>query len=130
MNAAHPEYVVTRTDAGADLNYHCPCGCYAGFALDRSVAEQPAESCCCGRTMLAGRGATERLRAVLPGEDYAFDEQIIEMPWGQPVGGGAGNAAGRGARFGRCACRRRCRHRPRPRVPHGHQPGDRCRLGE
>lgn len=85
MTATRPEYVVTRTDAGADLNYHCPCGCYAGFALDRSVAEQDPESCCCGRTMLVGREAAERLQAFLPAdENYAFDAQTVAMPWGQP----------------------------------------------
>lgn len=86
MTATHPEYDITRTDAGADLNYHCPCACYAGFALDRSVAEQDPESCCCGRTMLVGRDATKRLQAFLPAdENYAFDEQTVEMPWGQPL---------------------------------------------
>jgi YHS domain-containing protein len=85
MTATHPEYVITRTDLGADVNYHCPCGCYAGFALDRSLAEQDPESCCCGRTILVGRDAPQRLRAFLPdAENYALDEQTVEMPWGQP----------------------------------------------
>lgn len=86
MTATHPEYIITPTPVGADVNYQCPCGCDAGFALDRSVAEQEPESCCCGRTILVGRDASSRLRAFLPeAETYALDEQTVEMPWGQPV---------------------------------------------
>jgi YHS domain-containing protein len=70
--ATHPDYIVTRTEAGADVNYQCPCGCYAGFALDRSVAEQTPESCCCGRTILVGRDATKRLLAFLPDAEVAL----------------------------------------------------------
>ena len=84
MTATHPSYVVTRTDLGADVNYQCPCGCYAGFAFDRSVASQLPESCCCGRTMLVGTGASDRLLAALPdAESYGLDEQPVTMPWGQ-----------------------------------------------
>ena len=86
MPATHPDYIVTRTEAGADVNYQCPCGCYAGFALDRSVAEAAPESCCCGRTILVGRDATQRLLTFLPQPDtYALDEQSVAMPWGQPL---------------------------------------------
>jgi copper chaperone CopZ len=83
----HPEYRVTRTEAGADINYSCPCGCDAGFALDRSQAEQSPESCCCGRNILAGRDAAARLRATLEDESafYPLDVQMVTMPWRQPV---------------------------------------------
>ncbi len=77
-------YTVTRTDAGADVNYQCPCGCTAGFALDRGQAEQAPESCCCGRQLLVGTSAGERLRVTLDG-GYAFDVQTLTMPWGQPL---------------------------------------------
>jgi copper chaperone CopZ len=77
-------YTVTRTDAGADVNYQCPCGCTAGFALDRSRADQDPESCCCGRQLLVGARAGEQLRARLDA-DYAFDVQTLTMPWGQPL---------------------------------------------
>lgn len=81
-----PTYTVTATDKGADLNYSCPCGCTAGFALDRSVGDQHAEGCCCGREMLvAPANAEARLKAGLSGGDYRFDLQTVEMPWGQPM---------------------------------------------
>ena len=82
----HPSYRVTRTEAGADLNYDCPCGCTAGFAFDRSQAEQTPESCCCGRTMLVGAGAAERLRGSIDAGGYhPIDVQTVTMPWGQPM---------------------------------------------
>jgi len=81
-----PTYRVTRTEAGADVNYECPCGCTAGFAVDRARAEQAPESCCCGRTLLVGRDAEARLRATLDRpDDYTIDVQAIAMPWGQPL---------------------------------------------
>lgn len=81
-----PTYTVTASDKGADINYSCPCGCTAGFALDRSVADQHAEGCCCGRQMLvAPADAEARLKADLESGDYRFDLQTIEMPWGQPM---------------------------------------------
>ena len=85
--ATHPDYTVTKTDAGADLNYKCPCSCDAGFAFDRSQAEQAPEGCCCGRTMLVGRDAAARLSAALDDADayYPLDVQTVTMPWGQPV---------------------------------------------
>jgi copper chaperone CopZ len=81
-----PAYRVTRTEAGADVNYACPCSCDAGFALDRAKAAQDPESCCCGRQILVGRDAEERLRSALetPGA-YRYDVQTLEMPWGQPL---------------------------------------------
>ena len=81
-----PSYRVTRTDVGADVNYACPCSCEAGFALDRSKAEQEPESCCCGRQILVGREAETRLRGALhePGA-YRIDHQSLTMPWGQPI---------------------------------------------
>ena len=84
MSVTHPTYIVTRTDAGADVNYQCPCGCDAGFAFDRSVAEQAPESCCCGRTILVGVSPRAPVLAFLPAPDTCdLDEQAIEMPWGQ-----------------------------------------------
>ncbi len=81
-----PTYTVTATDKGADINYACPCGCTAGFAFDRSVADQHAEGCCCGRQMLvAPTDAEVRLKGGLNGGDYRFDLQTVEMPWGQPM---------------------------------------------
>jgi copper chaperone CopZ len=81
-----PSYRVTRTEVGADVNYACPCSCEAGFALDRSRAEQDPESCCCGRQILVGGSAEARLRAHLetPGT-FRFDLQTLTMPWGQPI---------------------------------------------
>ena len=81
-----PSYRVTKTDAGADVNYACPCSCEAGFALDRAKAEQDPESCCCGRQILVGRDAEVRLRAALEAPDgYRYDRQALTMPWGQRV---------------------------------------------
>jgi len=81
-----PEYRVTRTDTGADVNYACPCSCEAGFAFDRSRAEQQPESCCCGRQLLIGVEAGARLRSGLDAPDgYRLDIQEIAMPWGQPM---------------------------------------------
>lgn len=81
-----PVYRVTSSDAGAEINYDCPCGCVAGFAFNRATAKQEPESCCCGRTMLAGRNASERLQSpVGDAGDFAFDIQTFTMPWGQPV---------------------------------------------
>ncbi len=83
---APPMYRVTPTDAGAEINYDCPCGCVAGFAFNRAIASAEPESCCCGRTMLAGRSAEERLRSGLSQPDaYHLDVQTLTMPWGQPM---------------------------------------------
>jgi copper chaperone CopZ len=81
-----PEYRMSATDKGADINYACPCGCEAGFALDRSNAAQQAEGCCCGRELLvAPADAEARLRADVEGEGYRVDVQDVTMPWGQPM---------------------------------------------
>jgi copper chaperone CopZ len=81
-----PTYTVTATDKGADINYACPCGCTAGFALDRAVADQHAEGCCRGKQLLvAPANAEDRLRAGLNGGEYRLDVQQITMPWGQPM---------------------------------------------
>lgn len=81
-----PEYSVTATAVGADVNYACPCGCDAGFALDRSQADQHADGCCCGRQLLvAASGAEQRLRAGLDSDAYRIDVQAVTMPWGQPM---------------------------------------------
>lgn len=84
--ATHPEYRVKRSDAGAEVNYDCPCSCVAGFAFNRAQADQEPESCCCGRTMLVGARAADRLRASLddPASYYDIDVQTAAMPWGQP----------------------------------------------
>jgi len=85
-DAGAPSYRVTPTDAGAEINYDCPCGCVAGFAFNRAVSAAEPESCCCGRTMLVGRTAEERLRGTLAkAEAYDFDVQMVTMPWGQPM---------------------------------------------
>jgi copper chaperone len=82
---AAPTYRVKPSDAGAEINYDCPCGCTAGFAFNRALASQEPESCCCGRTMLVGRDAAERLRSAVEGAgEYTFDIQTVTMPWGQP----------------------------------------------
>jgi hypothetical protein len=81
-----PAYRVTPSNAGAEINNDCPCGCVAGFAFNRALAEQEPESCCCGRTMLVGRHAVNRLQAHLHGVGhFAFDVQTVTMPWGQPI---------------------------------------------
>ena len=81
-----PEYRVTRTDAGADVNYDCPCSCDAGFAFDRSQTEQAPGSCCCGRRIIVGPDAEGRLRSALRDPDtYELDIQEIAMPWGEPA---------------------------------------------
>lgn len=81
-----PEYRVAETGAGANVNYDCPCGCDAGFAFDRSVAEQDRNSCCCGRLILVGPDAEQRLLASLDDASaYSMDVRDVPMPWGQPA---------------------------------------------
>ena len=77
---------VEKTDAGANVNYDCYCGCDAGFALDRSNADPALESCCCGNQILVGAGAGARITSKLDAPDrYRVDVQTITMPWGQPL---------------------------------------------
>ncbi len=85
--ATHPAYRVKRSDAGAEVNYDCPCSCVAGFAFNRAQTDQEPESCCCGRTMLVGARAADRLRASLadPAGYFELDVQAVTMPWGQPL---------------------------------------------
>jgi len=79
-------YRVERTDVGANVNYDCYCGCDAGFALDRSQADQPTESCCCGNHILVGVDAGKRITAKLDDASaYRVDVQTTTMPWGQPI---------------------------------------------
>jgi copper chaperone CopZ len=79
-------YRVERTDAGANVNYDCYCGCDAGFALDRSHADPVTESCCCGNHILVGVGAGERIASKLDDPArYRIDVQAVTMPWGQPI---------------------------------------------
>jgi len=81
-----PEYRVTATDKGADINYACYCGCEAGFAFDRSQAEQEAEGCCCGnRIMVAPADAESRMQSGLEDREYRIDVQQVTAPWGQPL---------------------------------------------
>ena len=81
-----PEYTVTATDKGADVNYTCYCGCDAGFAFDRSQAEQDAEGCCCGnRIMVAPADAETRMQSGLEDREYRIDVQQVTAPWGQPL---------------------------------------------
>ncbi|MSQ42012.1 MAG: copper chaperone [Dehalococcoidia bacterium] len=81
-----PQYRLTSTAVGADVNYACPCSCEAGFAFDRAREELAPESCCCGRRMLVGVDAEARLRSALdPTPGYDLDVQVLTMPWGQPL---------------------------------------------
>ena len=79
-------YRIEKTDVGANINYDCYCGCDAGFALDRSQADQPTESCCCGNAILVGTGAADRIAGKLdePAR-FRVDVQAVTMPWGQPM---------------------------------------------
>lgn len=80
------DWRIEKTEAGANVNYDCYCGCDAGFALDRSQADQPLESCCCGNQILVGAGAGTRIASKLDApEAYRFDVQQVTMPWGQPL---------------------------------------------
>jgi copper chaperone CopZ len=80
------DYRVVRTDAGANVNYDCYCGCDAGFALDRSQADPATESCCCGNHILVGAAAGERIASKLDGgKRYRIDLQTIAMPWGRQL---------------------------------------------
>jgi len=79
-------YRIEKTDVGANVNYDCYCGCDAGFALDRSQADQPTESCCCGNHILVGTNAGERIIGKLDDPSaYRVDVQTATMPWGQPL---------------------------------------------
>lgn len=76
-------YRIVATDAGANVNYDCYCGCDAGFAVDRSSEDAAPEGCCCGNQILVGDGAAERLRAQLdPRFSYRVDVRAEQMPWG------------------------------------------------
>lgn len=79
-----PEYRPEPADNGAEVIYSCPCGSTTEvFSFDRSRAEQEPDSCC-GHHVLVQPGAEQSLRARL-GDDYDYDVQTIEMPWGQPM---------------------------------------------
>ncbi len=79
-------YRITATEAGANVNYDCYCGCDAGFALDRSTAEQSPEHCCCGNQMLVGTRAQQRLQDTLDdAKAYRVDTQSVVMPWGEEM---------------------------------------------
>ena len=81
-----PDYRVTPTAKGADVNYTCYCGCDAGFAFDRSEVAQSAEGCCCGnRIMVAPAEAESRIKPDLEDRKYRIDIQRITAPWGQPL---------------------------------------------
>lgn len=75
---------LVATDLGANVNYDCYCGCDAGFALDRSVPEQAAGSCCCGNLILVGEHARERLHGALDDASaYRLSAQELVMPWAE-----------------------------------------------
>ena len=79
-----PEYRLTRTDAGVDVNYACPCSCEAGFAFDRSRAGRSPESCCRGRRLLVGVDDEARMHAALDAPAaYELDIQQLTTPWGE-----------------------------------------------
>ncbi len=79
-------YRIEKTSVGANVNYDCYCGCDAGFALDRSQADQAPESCCCGNHILVGTGAGERiLGKIEDGARFRIDVRDVQMPWGQPL---------------------------------------------
>lgn len=75
---------VVETDAGANVNYDCYCGCDAGIAVDRAQDDQAAESCCCGNLIAVGDDAHQRLHAQIDSPDaFRIDVQQIAMPWGE-----------------------------------------------
>lgn len=79
-------YRIEATSVGANVNYDCYCGCDAGFALDRSLADPATESCCCGNQILVGPGAAGRIASKLEApEAFRVDVQSVTMPWGQPM---------------------------------------------
>ena len=79
-------YRIEKTAVGANVNYDCYCGCDAGFALDRSQADQATESCCCGNHIFVGQDAATRIASKLDGDtSYRIDVQEVAMPWGQPM---------------------------------------------
>jgi len=79
-----PNYRVTRTDLGADVNYDCPCSCESGASFDRSATEQELSGCCCGRQLVVGMNAEIRLKSLIDTSNaYRIDTQEITMPWGQ-----------------------------------------------
>lgn len=79
-------YRVEATPVGANVNYDCYCGCDAGFALDRSLADPALESCCCGNQILVGPGAGVRIASKLDApEAFRVDVQSLTMPWGQAM---------------------------------------------
>jgi hypothetical protein len=81
-----PEYKITDTDVGADINYACPCSCDAGFAFDRSTAKDQPEGCCCGREIVVGADAETMLRSALKKpDDYDIDVQELTMSWGESL---------------------------------------------
>ncbi|MDP6605683.1 MAG: hypothetical protein QF664_05435 [Dehalococcoidia bacterium] len=78
------DYRVVATEAGANVNYDCYCGCDAGIAFDRADAEQEAGSCCCGNLIQVGAGAVARLnRQLTDPAAYRIAVQSVAMPWGE-----------------------------------------------
>ena len=79
-------YTVTPTDAGADVNYQCYCGCDAGFAFKREVADASPEQCCCGNSILVGSDAGARLgRTLEASAAFRLDVRQVQMPWDENV---------------------------------------------
>jgi hypothetical protein len=76
-------YRVVETEAGANVNYDCYCGCDAGFALDRSASDPTPEGCCCGNQILVGGDAAARIGEHLDSRfTYRVDVRELRMPWG------------------------------------------------
>ena len=83
---APADYRVEKSDVGANVNYDCYCGCDAGFALDRTQADQAVESCCCGNQILVAPDASRQIGSkVDDASAYRIDVQTVTMPWGQPM---------------------------------------------
>jgi hypothetical protein len=79
-------YRVVATDAGANINYDCYCGCDAGFAFDRADSDPRAESCCCGNRILVGTDASARLADQLDRPaDYRIESRAVGMPWDEEL---------------------------------------------
>jgi hypothetical protein len=77
-------YRVVETEAGANVNYDCYCGCDAGFALDRSASDPAPEGCCCGNQILVGDDAAARIGTHLDSRfSYRLDVRELRMPWGE-----------------------------------------------
>ena len=77
----------TRAGSGprrAHVNYQCPCSCVGGviYSADKPLAK-PGR-CCCGRMLMVGANASERLKALLPPDtSFELDLGSVALPWGE-----------------------------------------------